>query len=155
MLSGLLDLAVAFPVLLVMMVHYRVTPGVAVLAFPVVVLLALATALGAGLWLSALYVEYRDVRHVVTFMVQIWLFVTPVIYPASTVAPHLARLGLPGWLVGVNPMAGVVEGARWGMLGTPRPQAGLLAASALVAAALCVSGALYFRRVERGFADVV
>ena len=154
-LSGLLDLAVAFPVLLVMMVHYRVTPGVAVLAFPVVVLLALATALGAGLWLSALYVEYRDVRHVVTFMVQIWLFVTPVIYPASTVAPHLARLGLPGWLVGVNPMAGVVEGARWAMLGTPRPQAGLLAASALVAAALCVSGALYFRRVERGFADVV
>ncbi len=125
------------------------------LAFPLVVLLALAAALGAGLWLSALNVKYRDVRYVVSFLVQIWLFVTPVIYPASTVLPHLERLGLPGWLLGLNPMAGVVEGFRWAMLGTPHAPVGLLAASAAVAAALCASGALYFRRVERGFADVV
>ncbi len=154
-LSGLLDFAVAFPLLVVMMAAYHVTPTVALLAFPLVVVLALATALGAGLWLSALYVQYRDVRHIVSFMVQIWLFVTPVIYPASSVLPRLARFGLPAWLVGVNPMAGVVEGFRWALLGTPHPPVGLLVASAAVAAALCASGARYFRRVERGFADVV
>jgi lipopolysaccharide transport system permease protein len=154
-LAGLLDLAVALPVLLVMMAYYRVWPGVAVLALPLMVALALATAIGIGLWLAALNVKYRDIRYVVPFLVQIWLFVTPVIYPASIVLPRLERLGVPGWILGLNPMAGVVEGFRWAMLRPPTGPIAIVFVSAVVAAALCVSGALYFRHVERSFADVV
>ena len=153
--AGLLDLAVASPLLLVMMAYYKVWPGVAVVALPLVLLLALLTAVGVGLWLAALNVEYRDVRFVVPFLVQLWLFVTPVIYPASVVAPHLERLGVPGWVLGLNPMAGVVEGFRWAMLGHGAAPVHLIAASAAVALVLCVTGALYFRSVEREFADVV
>ncbi|WP_298229504.1 ABC transporter permease [Gryllotalpicola sp.] len=153
--AGLLDLAVASPLLLVMMAYYKVWPGVAVVALPLVLLLALLTAVGVGLWLAALNVEYRDVRFVVPFLVQLWLFVTPVIYPASVVAPHIERLGVPGWVLGLNPMAGVVEGFRWAMLGHGAAPVHLIAASAAVALVLCVTGALYFRSVEREFADVV
>ena len=154
-LTGLLDLAVTLPVLLVMMAFYRRTPGAAALALPLVLILALAATIGVGLWLSALYVKFRDVRYVVLFLVQLWLFVTPVIYPASSVAPALARHGLPAWVLGLNPMAGVVEGFRWALLQPPSAPVALLAASAVVAAALCVSGAFFFRHVERSFADVV
>ena len=153
--AGLLDLAVASPLLLVMMAYYKVWPGVAVVGLPLVLLLALLTAVGVGLWLAALNVEYRDVRFVVPFLVQLWLFVTPVIYPASVVAPHIERLGVPGWVLGLNPMAGVVEGFRWAMLGHGAAPVHLIAASAAVALVLCVTGALYFRSVEREFADVV
>ncbi len=153
--AGLLDLAVASPLLLVMMAYYKVWPGVAVVGLPLVLLLALLTAVGVGLWLAALNVEYRDVRFVVPFLVQLWLFVTPVIYPASVVAPHLERFGVPGWVLGLNPMAGVVEGFRWAMLGHGAAPVHLIAASAAVALVLCVTGALYFRSVEREFADVV
>ena len=153
--AGLLDLAVATPLLLVMMAYYKVWPGVAILAMPLVLLLALLAAVGVGLWLSALNVEYRDVRFVVPFLVQLWLFVTPVIYPASVVAPHLEKLGVPGWALGLNPMAGVVEGFRWAMLGHRAAPVGLIAASAAVALLLCVTGAVYFRSMEREFADVV
>jgi lipopolysaccharide transport system permease protein len=154
-LSGLVDFAVALPVLAIMMWHYGISPGVAVLAVPFLALLALVAATGVGLWLSALNVEYRDVRYVVPFLVQIWLFVTPVIYPASLLAPRLQRLGLPAWLWGINPMAGVVEGFRWAMLDAPTNPGSLIAASALTGLALLISGAYYFRRVERAFADVV
>ena len=153
--AGLLDLAVATPLLVAMMAYYHVWPGAAIAALPLILLLALLTAIGVGLWLSALNVEYRDVRFVVPFLVQLWLFVTPVIYPASTVAPRLERIGLPGWTLGLNPMAGVVEGFRWVMLGRGPAPAALLAASAAVALALFVTGAMYFRGVEREFADVV
>jgi len=154
-LTGLVDLAVAMPVLLVMMAAYGHWPGVALLALPLVLVLALAATIGVGLWLSALYVKFRDIRYVVLFLVQLWLFVTPVIYPSSRLLPWLAAHGLPGWLLGLNPMAGVVEGFRWAVLRPPTDPAGILAASAAVAAALCVSGALFFRHVERSFADVV
>ncbi len=154
-LSGLLDLAVATPLLVVMMAYYKVWPGAAVVAVPLVLLLALLAVAGVGLWLAALNVEYRDVRFVVPFLVQLWLFVTPVIYPASVVAPRLERLGVPGWVLGLNPMAGVVEAFRWAMLGRGAAPAALIAASAIVAILLCVTGALYFRSVERSFADVV
>ena len=117
-LSGLLDLAIATPLLVVMMAYYRVWPGAAIVAAPFVLALALLAVTGVGLWLSALNVEYRDVRFVVPFLVQLWLFVTPVIYPASVVTPRLERLGLPGWVLGLNPMAGVVEGVRWATLGS-------------------------------------
>jgi lipopolysaccharide transport system permease protein len=154
-LSGLVDFAVALPVLAAMMWYYGIWPGVAVLAVPLLALLALVAATGVGLWLSALNVEYRDVRYVVPFLAQLWLFVTPVIYPASVLAPRLQRLGLPAWLWGVNPMAGVVEGFRWAMLDAPTSPGPLIAASTVTGFALLLSGAYYFRRVERSFADVV
>ena len=154
-LSGLLDMAVATPILVVMMAYYRVRPGGSVVAAPLALVLALLTVIGVGLWLSALNVEYRDVRFVVPFMVQLWLFATPVIYPASIVAPHLERVGVPGWALGLNPMAGVVEGFRWAVLSRGEAPVALMTASAVVAAVLCVTGALYFRSVEREFADVV
>jgi lipopolysaccharide transport system permease protein len=154
-LSGLVDFAVALPVLAIMMWYYGIWPGVAVLMVPFLALLALVAATGVGLWLSALNVEYRDVRYVVPFLVQLWLFVTPVIYPASTLAPRLQRLGLPAWLWGINPMAGVVEGFRWAMLNAPTSPGSLIAASTVTGLALLISGVYYFRRVERSFADVV
>lgn len=154
-LSGLVDLAVALPVLAAMLWYYGIWPGAAVLAVPLFALLALVAATGVGLWLSALNVEYRDVRYVVPFLVQLWLFVTPVIYPASVLAPRLQRLGLPAWSWGINPMAGVVEGFRWAMLDAPTSPGPLIAASAVTGFVLLFSGAWYFRRVERSFADVV
>jgi lipopolysaccharide transport system permease protein len=154
-LAGVVDLAVAFPLLLVMMAFYGTWPGPAVLLLPFVVLLAFIASLGVGLWLSALCVNYRDVRHVVPFLVQLWLFVTPVIYPASKVGPAFARVGLPSWLLGLNPMAGVVEGFRAALLGTGGQIAALVAASTVSALALFASGTFYFRSVERSFADVV
>jgi lipopolysaccharide transport system permease protein len=154
-LGGLVDLSLAFLVLLGMMVWYRVAPTAAILALPLLLLLAFATALGVGMWLSALNVQYRDVKYVVPFFIQLWLFVTPVIYPTSHVTAKLSELGLPPWLYGLNPMSGVVEGFRWALLGTGRAPGPILAASAAVAVLLVVSGAYYFRRMERTFADVV
>jgi lipopolysaccharide transport system permease protein len=154
-LSGFVDLAVAFPVVVVIMWHYGVWPGLAVLALPCLVLLGFVAAVGVGLWLSALNVKYRDVRYVVPFLVQIWLFVTPVIYPASTVAAYLEGWGIPAWVLGLNPMAGVVEGFRWALLAVPTSPGPLIAASTVTGLALLLSGAWYFRRVERSFADVV
>ena len=154
-LSGLLDMAVATPILVVMMAYYRVWPGRSVAAAPLALLLALLAVTGVGLWTSALNVEYRDVRFVMPFLVQLWLFVTPVIYPASLVQSHLERLGVPGWCVGLNPMAGVVEGFRWAVLSRGDAPVAVMATSAAVALVLCVTGALYFRSMERGFADVV
>ncbi len=154
-LSGLLDMAVATPILVLLMVFYRVRPGVSALAVPLILLLALLAVIGVGLWTSALNVEYRDVRFVVPFLVQLWLFMTPVIYPASVLRPRLERVGVPVWCLGLNPMAGVVEGFRWAVLGVGSGPFATMAVSALVAAVLCVTGALYFRSMEREFADVV
>ena len=125
------------------------------LAVPIPAALALITAIGAGLWLSALNVKYRDVRFVVPFLIQMWLFVTPVIYPASTVVPRLEAAGLPGWLFGLNPMAGVVEAFRWAALGVDTQPWPLVAVSTAAALALLATGIGYFRSVERFFADVV
>jgi lipopolysaccharide transport system permease protein len=125
------------------------------LTLPIAILLALATAVGAGLWLSALNVKYRDVRFVVPFLVQMWLFVTPVIYPTTTVAPRLEAVGIPSWILGANPMAGAVELFRWATLGVDTDPWLMVSFSALAAAVLVVSGAGYFRSVERYFADVV
>jgi lipopolysaccharide transport system permease protein len=154
-LSGLVDLAVATPLLVIMMAVYGIWPGAAAAALPLVLLLALVTATGFGLWFAALNVEYRDVRYVLPFIIQIWLFVSPVIYPASQVAPLLAKHGVPPWTLALNPMAGVVEGFRWAALGHGQPPTMLLVVSTAVAVTLWVTGALYFRSVERSFADVV
>lgn len=148
-LSGVVDFAIAFAVLLAMMLCYGVVPGAAALALLPLLLLALSTCLGAGLWLSALNVRYRDVRYVVPFLAQLWMFATPIAYPASLVPERWRPL------LGLNPMAGVVEGFRWALLGTTAAPGPTIAVSALAAAAMLAGGALYFRRTERTFADVV
>lgn len=154
-MAGVVDFILAFMVLLAMMAYYGIWPGVTVVWLPLLLVLAFATALGVGMWMSALNVQYRDVRYVVPFLIQIWLFLTPVIYPASTVMERLESFGVPGWMVGLNPMAGVVEGFRWALLDVDSQPGSLIVASAVMAALLVVSGAIYFRRMERSFADVV
>src|SRR5438876_3252892 len=148
-LSGLLDFAVSFVVFLAMMLYYRVTPGPAILWFPGFLLLAVLTALGVGLWLSALNAIYRDVRYVLPFLVQFWMFASPVAYPSSLV-PARWR-----WLYGLNPMAGVIEGFRWALTGHGEPPNLLLAASAGAVLATLAGGIFYFHRAESTIADVV
>jgi len=148
-LAGVVDFAIAFLVLLGMMVHYGIVPTAATVTLPLFLLLALATAMGVGLWLSALNVQYRDVRYTIPFLTQVWLFATPVAYPASLV-PGAWRT-----VYGLNPMAGVVEGFRWALLGTANPPGPLLLVSVAVVIVLLISGVYYFRRMEKTFADVV
>lgn len=148
-LAGLVDFVFAFIVFLGMMVYYGVMPSSAVWALPFFVLLSVTTALGAGLWLSALNVEYRDVRYTVPFITQVWLFISPVAYPTSLV-PEPWRL-----LYGLNPMVGVIEGFRWALLGKGDSLGNMLAVSVGVAVLLLISGLFYFRRMEKTFADVV
>ena len=148
-MAGLLDFAIAFVVLIAMMIFYGITPTSAVWTLPFFLLLALATSLGVGLWLSALNVQYRDVRYTIPFLTQFWLFASPVAYPSSLV-PEQWRV-----LYGLNPMAGVIEGFRWALLGKGSGPGPMLAVSVLVTAVLLVSGAYYFRRMEKTFADVV
>jgi lipopolysaccharide transport system permease protein len=147
--AGLVDFAAAFVVLLAIMLYYGIVPSAAVVAVPLFLLLALGTALGVGMWLAALNVKYRDVRYVIPFLTQFWLFVTPVAYPASLV-PERWR-----FVLGLNPMAGVVEGFRWSLLRKAEGPGPLLLVSVAVVAALVLSGVYYFRRMEKTFADVV
>lgn len=149
-LSALVDLAISMVVLLALVAYYGLAPDLVGLLFlPGLVALALVTALGVGLWLSALYVAYRDVQYIVPFMLQLWLFASFVIFPPSIV-PEPWRT-----VMGVNPMAGVIEGFRWALLGTEPPPLLSIGLSVAVALALLVSGAAYFRKMERTFADVV
>ncbi len=148
-LAATADFVIAAGLLVVLMLIYGVTPGAAVVALPGFVLLMLVTALGVGFWLSALNVEYRDVMYIVPFINQLWLFVTPVVYPSSLV-PERWRL-----LYGLNPMTGVVEGFRWALLGVRGASSPMLAVSALVAVSLFVSGIIWFRRRERAFVDAI
>jgi lipopolysaccharide transport system permease protein len=148
-LAGLVDFAITFVVLLILMWSYRIVPTAAVLWLPLFVLLAIATALAVGLWLSSLNVKYRDVRYTIPFLTQLWLFATPVAYP-STLVPDQWRP-----ILGLNPMAGVVEGFRWALLGTSKGPGLLLAVSVIVVAALLIGGLIYFRQAEQTFADLV
>ena len=148
-LSGLVDFVIAFTVLIGMMFYYGLYPTGAIVLLPGLVLLALTTALGVGLWLSALNVKYRDVRYTVGFLTQFWLFATPIAYPSSLLSEPWRTI------YGINPMVGVVEGFRWALLGTKTAPGPVVAVSALVAIALLVGGAFYFRRMEKTFADVV
>ena len=147
-MAGLVDFGIAFVVLLAMMVYYGFAPTTAALTLPFFLLLAVATALAVGLWLSALNVQYRDVRYTTPFLTQFWLFATPIAYPSSLV-PEQWR----AWY-GLNPMAGVVEGFRWALLGK-EPPGPLLAVSIVVVVLLLIGGLYYFRRMEKTFADVV
>lgn len=149
LLASLVDFALSFAILLVLMVIFGVLPTADVLWLPLLVLLAFATSLGAGLWLSALNVMFRDIRYAVPFLLQLLLFATPIAYPSSQL-PEPWRT-----LVGLNPLSGVVEGFRWALLGVDTQPGPQILVSALVAAALCLSGLFFFRRAERRFADVV
>ena len=148
-LGGLVDFAIAFVILLAMMGYYGITPTWAILTLPAFILLAVMTALGVGLWLSALNVQYRDVRYTLNFLIQFWLFATPVAYPSSLVPERWRPL------YGLNPMAGVVEGFRWALLGKSKGPGALLAVSVAVLILLLVGGLYYFRRMEQQFADIV
>ena len=148
-ISGVLDFVLAFAVLLGMMLFYGILPTVKILWLPLFVLLIFVTALGVGFWLSALNVQFRDVRYTVPFLTQFWLFATPIAYPSSLLSEPWRTL------YGINPMVGVVEGFRWALLGTDTAPGAIILVSSLVALVLFVGGAFYFRRLERSFADVV
>ncbi|MFN2386430.1 MAG: ABC transporter permease [Thermoanaerobaculia bacterium] len=154
-MSGLVDFSIAFLVLIALMAYYGIWPSAAIVFLPVLLLLALATSLAIGLWLSAFNVRYRDIRYVVPFFIQMWLFVTPVIYPTSRVLARLEEAGIPSWLYGLNPMVGVVEGFRWSLLGSGSRPGTMLLVGSLVTFVLLISGAFYFRRMEKTFADLV
>ena len=147
--SGVVDFALAFGVLLVMMLFYGILPTVNILWLPLFLMLALVTSLGVGLWLSALNVEFRDVRFVVPFITQFWMFATPIAYPSSLLHEPWRTV------YGLNPMVGVVEGFRWALLGSKTAPGPIIAVSALTALIILISGAFYFRRMEKTFADVV
>ncbi len=144
----IMDFGCALVVLLAMMAYYGVVPSLAVVTMPLFLLLAFATALGAGLWLSALNVKFRDVKYVVPFLLQVWLFATPIAYPSSLLD------GPWRTVYALNPMVGVVDGFRWALLGAATAPDRTLVASTAVALLMLVSGAYYFRQTERTFADI-
>jgi lipopolysaccharide transport system permease protein len=148
-LGGLVDFVIAFVLLLLMIVYYGIVPTWAIVTVPGFIVLAVLTALGVGLWLSALNVQYRDVRYTIGFLIQFWLFATPVAYPSSLIPE--------GWraFYGLNPMAGVVEGFRWALLGKSEPPGTLLVVSIVVVVLMLVGGLYYFRRTEQKFADII
>lgn len=148
-LAGLVDFGISFLVLIVLMFVYGITPTIQIIWLPLLLVLAMVTALGVGLWLSAMNVRFRDVRYIVPFLVQIWMFATPIAY-SSTLLSQPWRT-----VYALNPMVGVVDGFRWSLLGTATAPGLTLIASSSVAVVLLASGAFYFRRMERRFADVV
>lgn len=148
-LAILVDFLISFAVLLGMMLYYGITPNPVVVILPMFLMLAIGTALGLGIWSAALNVKYRDVGHAIPFLVHFWFFVTPVVYPTSIIPERWQ------WLYGLNPMAGVVEGFRWILLGKDTAPSGLIFVSIIVVLALMTSGLFYFRRMEDQFADVI
>jgi len=148
-LAPVVDFALAFVVLLGMMAWFGIAPTLAVIAVPLLLFLALLTALAVGLWLSALNVRYRDVGQTIPFLVQLWMFASPVVYPLSLV-PEKWR-----FLYSLNPMAGVIEGFRWALLGKASPDVAVMAATTVMVVALLLGGLVYFKHTELTFADVI
>jgi len=148
-IAGLVDFLLAFIILLGMMFYYGFVPTANIFWLPALVVLAMMTAMGVSLWLSAMNVQFRDVRYMIPFITQAWLFATPVAYPSSL-------LSEPWQIVySINPMVGVIEGFRWALLGTDTAPGPMIAVSFVVAFGILISGAYYFRRMERTFADVI
>lgn len=148
-LPGAVDFVLAFVVLLGMMLFYGIIPTTRVIWLPLLLLLAFVTALGVGLWFSAMNVQFRDVRYAVPFLVNAWMFATPIAYPSSLLSEPWHTL------YGINPMAGVVEGFRWALLDIDTAPGSMVYVSAVVATIVLISGAYYFRRTEKTFADVI
>ncbi|MDZ4766365.1 MAG: ABC transporter permease [Chloroflexota bacterium] len=149
-LSGVVDFALSFIILIGMMLYFGIVPTANIIWLPALMLLALITSLAVGLWLSALNVQFRDVRYTIPFITQLWMFITPIVYPSSLIEDPTLRL-----LYSLNPMTGVVEGFRWALLGTDTAPGAMILVSSVVAVLLLISGLFYFRRMERTFADVV
>ncbi|BCS54981.1 ABC transporter permease [Geobacter sp. SVR] len=147
--APVVDLFFSFILLLVLMLWYGITPTWALLTLPLFVTLSLLSALAVGLWLTTLNVKYRDVGHIIPFLIQVWMYASPVAYPVSIV-PAKWRL-----LYSLNPMVGVIEGFRWSILGTVRPDWGVMTVSLLMVSVLLVSGLVYFKRMEQTFADII
>jgi lipopolysaccharide transport system permease protein len=148
-LAGLVDFGLALVVLIGMMLWYHVHPGIQILLLPAFLLLAMVTALGVGIWLAALSAEYRDVRYILPFLTQVWLYASPVAYAASLVTGKLAVV------YALNPMAGVIEGFRWALLGVGGLPGRSLLISVAISALLLIGGVLYFSRMEQSFADII
>lgn len=148
-LAGVLDFLLAFGMLLILMLFFKQPTTINVLWLPLFLLLALTTSLGASLWLSALNVQFRDVRYTIPFLTQAWLFITPIAYPSSLLSDPWRTL------YGLNPMAGVVEGFRWALLGADTAPGPIIIVSTIAAVLLLLSGVFYFRRMEKTFADVI
>ncbi len=148
--SGVVDFILAFILLIIMMLAFGIVPTINIIWLPFFLLLAFITALGVGLWLSAMNVQFRDVQYVIPFLIQFWMFATPIAYPSTLIQNELARA-----IYGINPMTGVVEGFRWALLGANTAPGPIIIVSTVAALALLVSGAYYFRRMEKTFADVV
>lgn len=147
--AGFVDLAISITILLIIVLAWGYAPSIAILTLPLLILIAAAAALGTGSALSAINVRYRDVRYVVPFAIQMWLFISPVVYPSSQISEPWRTLSA------INPMVGVVEGFRWATLGTGNAPWDLIAISAGAALLIFLGGLAYFDRVERGFADHV
>lgn len=150
--SGLVDFAISFLMFVALLAYYHIRPTLAIFWMPVFLLMAVLTALGMGLWLSALNAIYRDVRYVVPFLVQFWMFASPVVYPSSLVSAKWPKWA---WLYGLNPMVGVIEGFRWSIAGSGHPPGRLVLASAGVVLVILLSGLAYFQKMETTIADVV
>lgn len=148
-LSGIVDFVLAFSVLLIMMFFYGIIPTWNIVWLPAFLILTLMTSLGVGLWFSAMNVQFRDVRYTVPFLIQFWLFSTPIAYPSSLLSEPWRTV------YAINPMVGVVEGFRWALLGTNTAPGPIIIVSSMAAFTVLVSGAFYFRRMEKTFADVV
>jgi lipopolysaccharide transport system permease protein len=148
-LSGIVDFLLAFAMLLLLMLHYHIKPTAHVIWLPFFLFMALTTSLGVSMWFSAMHVQFRDVQHAIPFLVQAWLFATPIAYPSSLLSEPWRTI------YGINPMVGVVEGFRWALLGTNTAPGPIVLVSFLASITLLVGGACYFRRLERTFADVV
>lgn len=147
--AALVDFLISFVVLVGVMIYYQYWPGWNVLWLPLLVVLALLTALAVGLWLSALNVQYRDIQQMVPFLVQVWMYASPIVYPIETIPAGVWR-----WLYGLNPMVGVIQGFRWALLGGKPPDITMVI-SVVMVLILLVSGLFYFRRMEKTFADIV
>ena len=148
-LSGLVDFILAFLVLIGMMFYFDLLPGLRIIWLPLFLSLSLFTSLAVSLWLSAMNVQFRDVQYITPFLTQFWLFATPIAYPSSLLSEPWRTI------YGLNPMAGVVEGFRWALLNTDTAPGPMIIVSSFVTMLLLISGALYFRRLEKSFADVV
>jgi lipopolysaccharide transport system permease protein len=147
--SGVVDFGCAFTVLIAMMIYFGTVPTVNIIWLPLLIMLAFVTALGVGLWLSAWNVLFRDVRYVIPFLTQFWMFATPIVYPSSLLSEPWRTL------YGINPMVGVVEGFRWALLGTLTAPGPMLLVSGFAALIVLITGAFYFKRMEKMFADKV
>jgi len=148
-IAGVVDFLIAFIVLLGMMIFFHIIPTAKVWVLPLFLLLALITAVGVGLWLSALNVLFRDINYILPFLTQFWMYLTPIVYPSSMIPSKW-------WVIyALNPMVGVVEGFRWALLGTGQPPGVMAMVSSIVAVLLLISGMFFFRRMERLFADMV